>query len=131
MSGWDNYTKLLLHFDGTDGSTTFVDSSPSGKTVTAVGNAQIDTAQYKFGGASGLFDGNGDYLSVPDSDDWYFGTGDFTIDAWARFANANVCHCICAQRADDNNYWAFFYEVGIKIINLQQRVGGSVNIQPA
>jgi len=30
---------LLLHGDGTNGSTTIVDSSPSPKTVTAVGNA--------------------------------------------------------------------------------------------
>jgi len=55
------------------------------KTVTANGNAQIVTAQSKFGGASGLFDGSGDYLSTPDSVDWYFGTGDFTIDFWVRF----------------------------------------------
>lgn len=55
------------------------------KTVTAYGNARISTAQSKFGGASGLFDGNGDYLSTPASGDWYFGTGDFTIDFWVRF----------------------------------------------
>jgi hypothetical protein len=30
------------------------------------------------------FDGVDDYVSVPDSDDWYFGTGDFTIDLWVR-----------------------------------------------
>ena len=50
-----SFTKLLLHCNGTDGSTTFTDEI--GKTVTANGNAQIDTAQSKFGGASGLFDG--------------------------------------------------------------------------
>jgi len=58
---------------------------PTLKTVTAYGNAQIDTAQSKFGGASGLFDGSDDYVSTPDSADWYFGTGDFTIDFWVRF----------------------------------------------
>jgi len=42
----DSFTKLLLHCDGTDGSTTFTDES--GKTVTAVGNAQIDTAKKVF-----------------------------------------------------------------------------------
>ena len=54
-------------------------------TMTAHGNAQIDTGQSKLGGASGLFSGNGAYLSTPDSADWYFGTGDFTIDFWVRF----------------------------------------------
>ena len=55
---------LLLHGDGTNGSTTIVDSSSSPKAVTAVGDAQISTAQSKFGGSSIAFDGTGDYLSI-------------------------------------------------------------------
>jgi len=82
--GIDSYVVLMLHADGTDASTTFTDSSLTPKTVTPSGDAQIDTAQSKFGGASGLFDGSGDYLTVADSDDLDFGTGDFTIDWWAR-----------------------------------------------
>lgn len=72
--------------NGADASTTFTDSelTPT-KSVTAVGNAQIDTAQSKFGGACGLLDGSGDYLTVGDHADWDFGTGDFTIDMWVRF----------------------------------------------
>jgi hypothetical protein len=54
--------------------------------MTAYGNAQIDTGQSEFGGASGLFHGSGDYLSTPDSADWAFGAGDFTIDFWVRWA---------------------------------------------
>jgi len=52
--------------------------------VTVEGNAQIDTAQSMFGGASGLFDGTGDYLSLANSDDWDLGTGAWTIDFWIR-----------------------------------------------
>jgi hypothetical protein len=78
---------LLLHGDGANGSTTIVDSSPSPKTVTAVGNAQISTAQSKFGGASIAFDGTGDYLTVPDNADFEFGAGDFTIEMWIYFAS--------------------------------------------
>lgn len=87
MAGIDAYTMLMLHCDGTDTSTTFTDSSTNqvAKTQTANGNAQIDTAQSKFGGASGLFDGTGDYLTTPDSADFNYGTGDFTIDFWVRF----------------------------------------------
>jgi len=80
----DGYTKLLLHFDGSDGSIVFTDSSPVPKSVTAVGSAQIDTAQSKFGGSSALFDGTGDYLTIPSSDDFAMGTGDFTVDFWMR-----------------------------------------------
>ena len=55
---------LLLHGNGTNGSTTITDSSPTPKTVTAVGDAKISTAQSKFGGSSIAFDGSGDYLSI-------------------------------------------------------------------
>lgn len=87
MSGNDSFTVSLLHFNGTDASTTFTDSNAGGSahTWTANGNAQIDTAQSKFGGASGLFDGTGDYISSADSADWTLGTGDFTVDFWIRY----------------------------------------------
>ena len=79
-------TVLLLHGEGADASTTILDSEAgTKKTVTAVGNAQIDTAQFKFGTGSILFDGTGDYLSTPDHADWAFGTGNFTVDFWVRF----------------------------------------------
>ena len=98
----DSYTKLLLHCDGADGSTTFTDET--GKTVTPNGNAQIDTAQSKFGGASGLFDGAGDYLSVPDHDDWALGAGDYTIDLWYR-PTVTLDSAIIDQYVDANNFW--------------------------
>lgn len=69
----------LLHFDGTDGSTTFTDVK--GLTWTPMGNAQIDTAISKFGGASGLFDGNNDGISATNAG-FAVGTGDFTAECW-------------------------------------------------
>lgn len=82
--GNDTYTKVLLHMDGADAATTFTDSNAGGSahTWTASGNAQIDTAQSKFGGASGLFDGTGDYIRTPDHADFALGSDDFTIDFW-------------------------------------------------
>lgn len=92
----DSYTKALLHMDGADASTTFTDES--GKTWTRGGNAQIDTAQFKFGGASGLFDGSGDYIDTPDSNDFTLGSGNFTIDAWVKVAGgAGTVRSIIAQ----------------------------------
>lgn len=79
-----NADSLLLHCDGSDASTTFTDDSQHGHTVTAYGDAQVDTAQSKFGGASLLLDGSGDYLQIPHSTEFTFGTGDFTIDLWVR-----------------------------------------------
>ena len=72
----------LLHFDGTDASTTFTDAF---RTWTAVGNAQIDTAQSVFGGASGLSDGTGDSISTASSANFDFGSGDFTVECRMRF----------------------------------------------
>ena len=100
-STWDSYTKLLLHCDGVDATTTFTDEI--GKTVTANGNAQIDTAQKKFGTASGLFDGTGDYLSLADSADWDFGAGDFTIDFWIRPNAIGSLQFLYEQELDSNN----------------------------
>lgn len=73
----------LLHMDGADASTTFTDTSGSPKTVSVFGNAQVDTAQSKFGGASLMLDGAGDYLQIPGAGgEFSFGTGDFTIEGW-------------------------------------------------
>lgn len=85
---YDNVV-LLLHCDGTDGSTTFTDDSPSQKTVTAYGDAHIETDQSKFGGASAYFDGSGDYLSAGTSTDYDFGSGDMTIELWFRSTAVN------------------------------------------
>ncbi|MEA1605726.1 LamG domain-containing protein [Pseudomonas spirodelae] len=71
----------LLHFDGVDGSTLINDAS--GRVWTRFGSAQIDTDQSKFGGASLLLDGNGDYLTTP-HDNLLNPSGAFTIECWFR-----------------------------------------------
>lgn len=110
----------LLHFDGADGSTTFTDQK--GKTWTVGGNAQIDTAQSKFGGASGLFDGSGDYLEAADSADWDFGSGDFTIECWMRPAVVNIRHTICIKSSlAQVTSWALY------LVNTQFEFNASTN----
>lgn len=94
----DLLIKSLLHMNGTDASTTFTDSSASPHIWTAVGNAQIDTAQSKFGGASGLFDGTGDYITTPDHADFTLGSSNFTIALWFNCnAPGGVIRRICGQ----------------------------------
>jgi len=80
---------LLLHMDGSNGSTTFADSSSSGLTVTANGNAQISTAQSQFSGASATFDGSGDSLTIPYNSALDLIGGDFTIEFFARPSGAD------------------------------------------
>lgn len=56
------------------------------KSITVFGNLQVSTAQYKYGTASALADGTGDYLKITN-----FETSadameqDFTIEGWLRF----------------------------------------------
>lgn len=83
--GNDANTVLLLHFDGSDASTTITDSSlTTPHTCTANGNAQIDTADSKFGGSSLLLDGTGDSVSWDGTDSDLTWAGDFTIDWWMK-----------------------------------------------
>lgn len=56
---------LLLHCDGTNGSTSFPDNSIVGNSMTAVGNAQVSTAVFKYGTGSAAFDGTGDAITTP------------------------------------------------------------------
>lgn len=72
---------LLLHFDGANNSTTFTDTSPTPKTFTAAGNAKISTAQSKFGGASLLLDGTGDWLSATNNFAMS-ASQSFTVECW-------------------------------------------------
>lgn len=73
---WSN-VRLMLKGDGTNGGTSFADTSPLGAAVTRV-NAITSTTQTKFQSASMYFDGSGDRLSVPELSL----TLPFTIEAW-------------------------------------------------
>ncbi|MFC1632302.1 LamG domain-containing protein [Candidatus Omnitrophota bacterium] len=109
--GIDANTVLMLHFNGTDGSTSFADDSFTPHTVIAHGDAQIDTANKKFGSGSGLFDGNGDYLTSPDSVDWSFGSDDFTIDFWVNFTDTSGLQYFYSHGRKDGNSLLWFYTV--------------------
>ena len=91
---------LLLYGDGTNGSTAIVDSSSNNHTVTAYDNAQISTAQSKFGGASMYFDGSGDYLASSVSDTLSLGTSDFTIECWAWRSASSPANSVLMQMSN-------------------------------
>lgn len=122
----DGFTVALLHMDGADASTTFTDES--GKSWTANGNAQIDTAQSKFGGASGLYDGAGDYLESADHADWQLDGGSnsnlWTVDFWVRFNGdpGTGDRGFVQQRVDNNNYWGIL--INGNLFQFAMRSGG-------
>jgi len=118
---------LLLHGDGDNGSTTIVDNSPSPKTVTAFGNAQISTAQSKFGGSSIAFDGANSYLTVSSAGaPGDLGSQDFTVECWTYLLSRdNTKPCIVA------NYSSFAAGSFSIFAGHQNAPGGSTRYQLA
>jgi len=99
-------TKLLLPFDGTNGATTTSDLSNSNHTVTFGGNAEISTAQSKFGGSSLSLDGSS-YLSIPTSSSWTVGSSDYSADMWIKTTDGVADLVSAFQQAAPNNGWIF------------------------
>jgi len=60
------------------------DNSPSAHTITVNGDAAPSTVAPFVTSGAGSFDGTGDYLTVASSSDFALGTGDFTIEFWAK-----------------------------------------------
>jgi len=80
--GNDANTILLLHMDGTNGSTSFPDSSASANSVTPSGSTSVSTSSPKFGtGAMNLPSGSNATVS---NSAFNFGSGDFTVDYWIK-----------------------------------------------
>ena len=98
---------LLLHGNGTNGSTTFTDNSPTPKTVTAVGNAQISTAQSKFGGSSIAFDGTGDSILCTVNSAFDFDTANLTIETFVYPASITGARNLWSQRSSTSNGISF------------------------
>src|SRR3990167_55175 len=164
QSGIDSYTKLMLHADGSDQGTSFTDSSSGAKTVTntesydsytklmlhmennvtdsAAGktvtnnNATFSNSAYKMGSYSGVFNGSNAYLSLADSDNWNFGSGDFTIDFWVRFntlPGTNTEMYLFEQRVDADNKWRLnaYDSGGTKYLYFRATLVGNASFEMA
>ena len=66
------------------------------------GNAQIDTTTKKYGTGSLEFDGTTDYIVQPTSENYGYGTGDFTIEFWLRL-NATTTQTIVSNLTAANS----------------------------
>lgn len=115
----------LLHFDGADGSTTFTDEK--GIIWTPSGDAKISTAQSKFGGASLLLDGSGDYVQTADSADFAFGAGNFTVEGWFRESVTGAIRQIVGQHTTQSNVNSSFLVLSDSgKLTLNVFVGGTI-----
>jgi hypothetical protein len=76
----------------------------------AVGTVTHSLAQSKFGNSSIKFDGDSDYISVADSDDWSFGSGDFTVEAQVRPSTLTGTQTIISHYQPTGNERGWFID---------------------
>jgi len=76
--------------------------------LVTVGNAQISTAVKKYGTGSMYFDGSGDYLTIPNSVNLTFGTGDFTVEAWVNLNVLGSDRSVIDFRSSTNSFGALY-----------------------
>lgn len=118
----------LLHLNGADASTTFTDEC--GKAWSSSGNAQLDTAKFKFPSAALLLDGSGDFISTPDHADWSFGSGDFTVEAFIRFNALVAGSAVFAGHYNitgNQREWLFWHDITNGLLSFTYSVDGSAD----
>jgi hypothetical protein len=127
--GNDENTILLVHFDGVEGSTSVADYSDSAHSLTLQDDAHLTTDQSVFGGSSMYLDGDGDYLSVPDSNDFWLTTNKFTLDFWVRWDEVpSTDEGFYSQATDGNNYTQFLWDQSEGSIVLRIANGGVLSV---
>jgi len=110
-----------------DGSAVELDSD--NHTMNVNGDSYITTRIKKFGQSSIYFDGNADYITTANGDDWWFDTEPFTVDVQARFASFTATQVLVEQYQDANDFWQLRYnateglqfrvvESGTEVINV-------------
>lgn len=128
-------TRLLIHCDGADGSTSFSDDALS-RAVNVEVSAQVDTAVPFFVEGALLMGGDAAALTLSDNADWT-PSGNFTWELWIRATNLSGGRAMVNHRSDANNefFWrinadgsveAFWTSGGSTIITLTSAAGAIV-----
>jgi hypothetical protein len=113
INGNDGFTKALLHFDGTNGSTTITDSNVGGSAHTWTAHtATLETGTVKIGTAALTTASATGWVDTPDSADFTLASGDFTIDFWMNVqGGAATRRFATGQVSSAGTTGAFFIEV--------------------
>lgn len=103
---------FLCRWEGSDAATSATEDKFGGA-LTFQGNAQLDTAQKKWGVSSLLLDGTGDVVLSADRSEYNIAGNDFTIEAWIRFnvlpTGASNYATIAAQWVSSLNLRSWFF----------------------
>ena len=129
-----NNVSLLLHMDGSSGSTTFIDQI--GHTITPT-STTVSAAQTKFGSGSGIFDGTSSKLTGPVIP---LGSSDFTIECWvyptaSKAANFFASDCDSSTNngsfifnSDTSNKLIFTWYTGASSLSTSYLTAGTMTI---
>lgn len=124
QGGIDSFTKLMLHLDNN-----LTDSEITPKIVSDSGGVTFSNVIAKFG-YSGLFTAaSSQYLSTPDSADWFFGTGDFTIDLWIypnSLPGAAAFTYVISQYGTITADRAWIIDINNNVLEFNYNSGGAV-----
>lgn len=119
---WANVSSLL-HLDGPDGSTTFLDEK--GYSWTSANGASISTARSKFGGASLLLNGSNQRITTPNGGKFDFGSGDFTLEGWIYPISNNANVIISNWYGQNASFCAFILYLDSGKLQLSYGVGST------
>lgn len=81
-----SYVTALLHFDGTNGSTSTPSNAPVGSATWAPSTGTITTSQSVFGGASIDLTAGNAFVPASSNAPLTFGAVDWTVEGWWRFS---------------------------------------------
>ncbi len=93
---FNNVSLLLSARDGV-----IKDYSKNNHSISVFGNTTISSSQAKWGNKSIYFDGNGDYLSIPNHTSLSFRSSNFTFEIW----HYQISHSNAPQLLTNNLSW--------------------------
>jgi len=100
--------RLPLGFSSSIDNFHDIDLADPGIARTRAGNNTINDNISVFGTGSGEFDGDGDFLSVPDNADFDFSDGTWTVELRFRSTSLAAKNTIYFQGTDANNYMEIY-----------------------
>jgi len=99
----DDDTSFLCHCEGDQSSSKHeIGLSHDMQSLADIWRFEMPKGSWCFNGSS--------QVTIPDSDDWHFGSSNFTIDTWVNFDNITGTNSICGQYqppGPPQSYWAF------------------------
>jgi len=123
MAGIDANAMLVMHYDNNLGDAA-VRHSPANN-----GGITFSSAVKKWGYSGNLADSK--WISIPDSDDFNFGSGQFTVETFIRFSTLRNTFIVGQYTMGNNinNSWVFYYSHGSTRLSFTYSTTGSNYVQ--